>query len=328
MSKNLWQVLYKITLISLPRLLLIGGISLTSVTLVNASDYQHKFSANEAIKSKTASENKQLKRVGRFKVIYQPSANSSHQKLQTALQESRLFDGIIKGLNDSQLVLRVDLPVILQDCGQVNAFYNPQQHTITICHEFIFSAASDFERITESPPREALEKALYATIFAFFHELGHALIDVLELPTVGQEEDAVDEFAAIIFLNSDTPETAEIVLNGAIWFGSQPQGPFWDEHPPSDKRFFNLLCLVYGSNPQKYAPIIEAVFKATMENQAVEPEALQRRAALCEQEYPKKLASWNKLLLPHFAQGHGGWRRSSGAVTPPPPSNRGRRRVW
>ena len=37
-----------------------------------------------------------------------------------------------------------------------------------------------------------------AFIFVFFHELGHALIDVYELPITGREEDAVDQLSTWI----------------------------------------------------------------------------------------------------------------------------------
>ena len=38
-------------------------------------------------------------------------------------------------------------------------------------------------------------------VFILFHEIGHALIHELNLPVVGVEEDAVDEFAAIALIS-------------------------------------------------------------------------------------------------------------------------------
>jgi hypothetical protein len=265
-------------------------------------------------------------RVGQFLVVYQPSSNLNHQKLQNAMRKAGLFENLVQGLNSLNLVMRVDVPVVLTDCGSVNAYYTSSDHSITICHEFIIGAAEDFNKHLKLPSQESFEKGLYATIFAFFHELGHALIDTLPLPAVGQEEDAVDEFAAIMILQSGGDETANIVVNGAIWFGLQPKGPFWDEHPPSDKRLFNLLCLVYGSNPQKYGPAFAGLFK----NQRVTREELQTRAARCQQEYDKKLASWNQLLLPHFAVQNRPWGRVNSSYTHPYPAppNNSRGRIW
>lgn len=324
MAWHSWPLSVKTGGKALSKLLALGLISGLSIASTSVAEN----SATQQIKEKQShisTGNKQSAKLGKFSVVYQRSSNPLHQQLQAALQKGQLFEKIAYSLNSSKLVMRVDIPIILQDCDHVNAFYSPRQHTITICNEFIVSAVKDFKRLKESSIEEAIEQALYATIFAFYHELGHALVDVLQLPAVGQEEDVVDEFAAIILLKSDTPETAQVVAYGAIWFGSQPQGPFWDEHAPGDKRFFNLLCLIYGSNPRQYAPIMETVFKA----QNVEPEAFQRRAALCQQEYPQKVARWEKLLLPHFAQGRGSWGRSNGTTTyPSPGNNTGGRRRW
>lgn len=285
--------------------------------------------------------NMAYRQAGQFQLIYQPT--TSYPELEKALRKYHLFEIIIHQLNTSGLILPVNLPVILRECDQVNAFYDPVEKNITMCYEFILGANKDFEKIAEDEREETGESAVYATIFAFYHELGHALIDILKLPTVGEEEGAVDEFAAIILLNTNNKASnhssnesedfqAQIVLNGAIWFGIQPQGPFWDEHPAGDKRFFNLLCLIYGSNPDKYRPIIATVFKHILANENAEPEQLQRRGSMCEQEYPKKLESWTKLLIPHFARSSGGWGRSRVKSPSPyvPPSNNGRNpgRVW
>lgn len=275
------------------------------------------------------------RQVGIFQLIYNPTP--SYPELEKALRKSRLFESIVNDLNQSRLVLPVNLSIILDECKEVNAFYQPANKSITVCYEFILGAKRDFEKVAKYGEQEATKSALYATIFAFYHELGHALIDILQLPTVGEEEGAVDEFAAIILLNGNDSGDAEdvrteVVLNGAIWFGSQPQGPFWDEHPPGDKRFFNLVCLIYGSNPQVYQPVMKSIFEVLVNNNNENLEQLQRRGELCQKEYPKKFDSWRKLLIPHFARGQGGWGKGSSFYpnrpSAPVNNNQNGGRVW
>ncbi|MCB9270422.1 MAG: hypothetical protein H6561_12805 [Lewinellaceae bacterium] len=46
---------------------------------------------------------------------------------------------------------------------------------------------------------EELDEILYEELeFTLYHEVGHALIEVLQLPTVGRQEDVVDEFALYV----------------------------------------------------------------------------------------------------------------------------------
>ncbi len=275
------------------------------------------------------------RRLGTLQVIYQPT--NSYAYLESITRQSHLFEMLADQINNSGLILPSNLSLILAECGTANAFYNPNQRSITICYEFILNAKKDFEKLFKNKSSvETATSALYATIFAFYHELGHALIDILKLPTVGEEEGVVDEFAAIILLDAsnisgnDDKFLTEVVFNGAIWFGSQPQGAFWDEHPSGDKRFFNLLCLMYGSNPQKYRPMMSEIVNVIQNEQNVNPEELSRRAKLCEQEYPKKLESWTKLLMPHFSRAQGGWGQSRNNPPYVPPSNNGRNRerIW
>ena len=56
-----------------------------------------------------------------------------------------------------------------------------------------------------------------AMVVFFFHELGHCLIDVWDLPTTGREEDAVDQLAMFVLLDG-TPEGEGMVLSAATFF--------------------------------------------------------------------------------------------------------------
>ena len=50
------------------------------------------------------------------------------------------------------------------------------------------------------------------TLFTIYHELGHGLVDLLGLPVIGREEDAVDGFAAVTMI----PEEPDAVGDALI----------------------------------------------------------------------------------------------------------------
>lgn len=257
--------------------------------------------------------NKQLgNKVGKFNLIYKPTVK--YQEIKQLLEQQN-FDAAVRQLNNSGLVMRSDIPIIFDECGQVNAFWSNQNKTITMCYEYVAFNIEMFQKLGKLSIQEAQKKAINNTIFTFFHELGHALIDVLPLPAVGQEEDTVDEFATIMLLKSNNNQADEIVLDAAdfyLLFSNVNKPAVWDEHSLNTKRLFNLVCFVFGSNPEHN----EKVFLQTLEiihdkNEQITQEQLNRRASLCVQDYQQKVTNWNRLLLPHYASKQGGWGNST-----------------
>lgn len=85
------------------------------------------------------------------------------------------------------------------ECGEANAFYDPETRTISLCFELIEQLAEDFGRHLDDDDELATAVA-GAYIFIALHEVGHALVDVLELPITGREEDAVDQLSAWLLI--------------------------------------------------------------------------------------------------------------------------------
>ena len=134
-----------------------------------------------------------------------------------------------------------------------------------------------------------------AVMFSFFHEAGHELIDILDIcAAVGREEDSVDQLATLILIAAGD-EGISMALSGAHYFKMQQDSgskmPFSDEHAFDGQRFYNIMCLIYGSNPDKYQDFVK--------NGALPAE----RAARCPDEYRKIQAAWETLLEPHLTNG-------------------------
>ena len=149
-----------------------------------------------------------------------------------------------------------------------------------------------------------------------YHELGHAMIDILQLPVLGQEEDAVDVLTILLidelFDEEDAVELAYEVAFGYIggengdpddededdeedededdsddedeedeW---EDESPYWSVHGSGDQRFYNTVCLFYGSETDD------------REEFAEDMELPEERAEKCEAEYDLAYRSWGPIL--------------------------------
>lgn len=97
-------------------------------------------------------------------------------------------------------------------------------------------------------------------IATFYHELGHGLINVLNIPVLGKEEDAADmlsvimmndiwdEEAATAILTSDATSYA---LRAADPNSTPDENSFADVHSLDIQRYYSVVCLFYGANPDK-----------------------------------------------------------------------------
>jgi len=123
----------------------------------------------------------------------------------------------------------------------------------------------------------------------FYHELGHALIDILQLPVFGQEEDAADVASVLMLHNFYDEEAAQsLVYDTAFGFlgeAAQIQEPaWWDTHGPDLQRYYNLVCLFYGANPDARDDLAEDL------DLPIE------RAETCEEEFALAADSWEPIF--------------------------------
>jgi len=235
----------------------------------------------------------EVRDAGNFVVKYEPTENADYQELEAIFKETRMLEDTVQELN-GVFALPSQVPVVFRECGDVNAFYDPNEREISLCYELVEYYAGMFlsEDQTEEEATEGGEAVAGATLFTFFHELGHALIDLYDLPVTGREEDAVDQLATMILLEGgDEGETA--ALNGAWSFLSQEEEEseeepaFWDEHSLDEQRFYNIVCWSYGKNPEGLQDLVD---DETL------PEG---RAERCPAEYDRMSRSWDALLDPY-----------------------------
>jgi hypothetical protein len=236
---------------------------------------------------------------GNFKVVYEKVKDPDYKELQQIFKDTALFEETVKALNET-LALPADVTVVLRECGQVNAFYEAESRRISMCYELVNAFTEMFlaDAETEEEVAAAGESVAGATLFIFFHEAGHALVDLYDLPITGKEEDAVDQLATLILLEAGE-DGENAALDGASSFLTEEgeedvEGEagledlaFWDEHSLDEQRFYNIVCWLYGKDPEGYAYLVK-------------DETLpQDRAASCPGEYERMSKAWDTLLEPY-----------------------------
>lgn len=176
--------------------------------------------------------------------------------LMQELQKIATFDELLEPID-------TELRFEAKECGIVNAYYSPALKKITICYEYLKRGDDviDYLYPRESVNARSLLKA-GILMSVLFHELGHAIIHLKNVPVIGNQEDAADAIATIILLEfaKKSPQQGKAMIVGSLahdW-GNRVDGLtkifagkdlFADEHPLNEQRVFNRLCLAYGSNP-------------------------------------------------------------------------------
>lgn len=127
----------------------------------------------------------------------------------------------------------------------------------------------------------------------FYHELGHAVIDIEGVPIFGQEEDAADTFSIFLIDAVFEEESAlDLAYGAALGFWAEAEDraalgdeiAWWDVHGPDEQRFYNTVCIFYGGDPDGRADF------------AADMELPDDRADYCPEEYDMAAASWGAVL--------------------------------
>jgi Putative metallopeptidase len=237
---------------------------------------------------------------GRIEVVYGESDDPFSVALMEADREQGFYQAVADKIT-SEIRLPRNVTVVLRDCGQANAFYDRNNHSITMCNELTKASYERFKAAGDGD-EAALESAIFSSIFYFFHEAGHLVTGELNLPIVGREEDVADQFSAFFLLSNDPSEdksnSSKILLSAAQLFRLTSEKPtqsnYLDEHGLNQQRFYNIICMLYGKSPENYRQLISSLNY---------PES---RAASCQQELNKMFDSWQRLLEPYLVENYGG----------------------
>ena len=225
---------------------------------------------------------------GDIKLTFADPKSAKLKRFKTQLSSSKLFGKVIDGINDT-IALPRDGAVLISECGRIDAYYDPKAPGVVVCYEL----AEHFESLFKGRASGAeLERMVTgAVFFAFLHELGHALVDQLQMPITGKEEDAVDQLASVILIESGSG--IEMALDGGRAFllndaKGYSGNEFWSEHSFEKQRYYAIVCMAYVAAPKKRDVLTKG--KGALP---------QERARTCPAEYKRIKTSWQTLLADH-----------------------------
>lgn len=250
-----------------------------------------KYLIDNGIMQVEAPEDRGIADRGDFYATYGPDPNSPYEAAAW-LRDTRLLEDNAVWLS-SIYKLPHDVEIAGAECGTVNAFYAPGGKAVTLCYELVDHLLDIGYELYGDDPDVAEDFAYNVLDGIVLHEAGHALVDVLDLPVTGLEEDAVDQFSALI--QSRTYDDYDpyydvgriMMLDVADWWDYESQhGPsnYWDVHSLDEQRFYNIACYAYGADPEYNRDLVGIDY--------LHPS----RAKTCPHEYEQMSSSWDRLL--------------------------------
>ena len=192
---------------------------------------------------------------------------------------------------------------LLTTSSSAPLFAQPQPPTATT---FEARVAEAVKSLVETRPglkrfpmqkRKALVEFVIGNIlFVSAHELGHGVLAELELPNLGHDEDAADNFAIFTALKVGTSFSDRVLVEATKgWYladlrdkktGEKPE--YYGAHAMNLQRAYQIVCMMVGSNPEKFKELAEIT------------KLPEERQHSCKTDFTFMALSWDTLLKPHL----------------------------
>ncbi|MCB0930994.1 MAG: DUF4344 domain-containing metallopeptidase [Mycobacterium sp.] len=234
---------------------------------------------------------------GKMTVVYEDATTPEAVKGRQAMEDDNLLPQLADDINDT-LKLPYDIPIKGTQCGEANDYWSSDDKAITLCYEDVTNSLDIFSKLGDADPGKS---AFNTALESFYHEVGHMVIDVYDLPATGREEDAADQVSAFLLLRPNADGTidgdyVDAIIDTARWYressaenGDQvDDSALADVHSPDKARMYNFECWAYGADPSHSEGLI---------TDGLLPED---RADGCADEYAKLRKAWSTLLDPYL----------------------------
>jgi len=240
---------------------------------------------------------------------YVPPKDPAHQAIYDQMKQGRALENLQELLSPLRLPYPLKLTVAGCD-GVPNAWYSNE--VVKVCYELLAEFLKHASKQELPMGITRADTILGPVLDVFLHETGHAVYDMLQIPILGRQEDAADQFAAYVMLRLGKEEARKLILGAAYGYNIQmPQGvrvtmevdAFSNEHSLPAQRAYNVLCIAYGADSKLFADVVELEFLP------------KKRAELCPYEYEDLTFAMTKLIGPHIdkrraARFHEVWART------------------
>lgn len=233
---------------------------------------------------------------GKMTVVYEDAKTPDAIRGRKFMEEHNLLPQLADDITGT-LKLPYDIPLKGSQCNEPNDYWSPGDKAMTLCYEDVANSLDIYRAAGDKDPGDG---AWNEALASFYHETGHMVIDLYELPALGREEDVADQASVFLLLRPDDngkidPADVGAILDSARWFkamsalnnGDADDGSMADVHSPSKARMYNMVCWAYGADPDATGDVVA---------QGLLPE---QRAGGCENEYQKLDRAWSTLLEPY-----------------------------
>jgi len=244
--------------------------------------------------------NADRKQTNRLRVEYVPPKNPEHAPVFELLKATHKLETTQRLFSPFRLT--VDLTVRTLGCdGMVNAWYEREESrpTVNICYEYLHTILQYAPAETSAFGATRVDALLGQFLFLVAHEIGHALFDIFEIPVFGREEDAADQIAAYFLLQLGKERIHGLVAGAAHAYTGYmkdfaqnpkvaiPLQAFSSNHGSPEERFYNLLCMAYGAEPELFTDLVEKGYLP------------KTRAGSCRYEFRTLLQAVRREISPH-----------------------------
>jgi hypothetical protein len=233
-------------------------------------------------------------RPNRIQIEYVAPRNPAHQELYEFLKQRRALEKLQEIFSPFRLPADLTLRALGCD-GVSNAWY--QRSVVSVCYEYVREIYEFAPTETTTSGITPADAVLGQFFYVFAHEMGHAVYDVLRIPVLGTEEDAADHFAAYIMLQFGRDQARRLIVGAAYAYDRYLKNPtvtvplvaFSGSHSPPAQRFFNLVCLAYGSDSAAaFTDLVELGYLPSS------------RAPHCRREFNQLSLAFRQLILPNL----------------------------
>ena len=231
-------------------------------------------------------------RANRIRIEYESPRSAELQPLYELVKQREVLQRIQEIF--SPLKLPIDIIVQAKECGVSTAWY--QRPNVIICYEYLIDLLKMAPKDVSKDGITPYDAVSGQFLFTAAHEMAHAVFDILDVPLFGRPEDAADQFAAYILLRLGKQDARKLIEGAAYMYKEYvgrpvvtvPLTAFADVHGAPMQRFYDLLCVAYGADPELFAPV-----------KGYLPE---RRVPGCKTEYGEINFAFQKLIEPHVDQ--------------------------
>jgi hypothetical protein len=183
-----------------------------------------------------------------FRVELGEAQSPEAQHVRTFFEENRVFDRLVRGLNGW---VRMPRPVALHavECTTSDVRWVPEQASVEVCYGLL-------PRLTDVLAADSVAGALTPSFYYLvMHGAAHAVVDELNLPTPGGEEQAVDEVMALILVAQGGPMGSALLSGMQTLQRADAGWAEWEHaqaHQLTAERLDAIACIAFGANPSRF----------------------------------------------------------------------------